>query len=77
MPRFSRGLAAALLLGAIVRWLPLEEWSRRPCVRDECTYRAMATNLLRGEGMVGNDGEGACEASRKPVERPHVQGGHL
>jgi hypothetical protein len=56
VPRFSRGLAAALLLGAIVRWLPLEEWSRRPCVRDECTYRALATNLLRGEGMVGTKG---------------------
>ena len=56
MPRFSRGLAAALVLGAVVRWLPLEEWSRRPCVRDECTYRALATNLLRGEGMVGTKG---------------------
>jgi hypothetical protein len=46
----------ALILGAIVRWLPLEEWSRRPCVRDECTYRALATSILRGEGMEGTKG---------------------
>lgn len=56
MTRLPRALLILLALAALLRWWPLEEWSSRPCVRDECTYRALATNLLRGEGMVGTRG---------------------
>lgn len=56
MTRLPRALLVILALAALLRWWPLEEWSLRPCVRDECTYRALATNLLRGEGMVGTRG---------------------
>lgn len=56
MPRFDTGLAASLALGAVLRILPIEEWSRRPCVRDECTYGDLASSLWRGEGMVGTRG---------------------
>lgn len=56
MTRIPRALLLILAVAALLRWWPLEEWSLRPCVRDECTYRALATNLLRGEGMVGTKG---------------------
>ncbi len=56
MPRLDKGLAVSLALGAILRILPIEEWSRRPCVRDECTYGDLASSLWRGQGMVGTRG---------------------
>ena len=56
MPRIDKGLATALAVGAALRIGALEAWSRRPCVRDECTYRDLAASILRGEGMVGTRG---------------------
>lgn len=56
MPRLDTGLAASLALGAVLRILPIEEWSRRACVRDECTYGDLASSLWRGQGMVGTRG---------------------
>ncbi len=54
--RIDNGLVIALVLGAVLRLLPLWEWSRRPCIRDECTYRELAASIARGDGMVGTRG---------------------
>ena len=56
VPRLDRSLLTALLLGAAVRIVPIEVWWRRPCIRDECTYRDLAGSIARGDGMVGTKG---------------------
>lgn len=55
MRRIDKGLLFALVVGLVLRLIPLMVWGRR-CVRDECTYRTLASSLVRGEGMVGSHG---------------------
>ncbi|MCB9746391.1 MAG: hypothetical protein H6740_27690 [Alphaproteobacteria bacterium] len=47
----DRVLWWAVLVGLYLRSLALARWPRDPCVRDECTYLALAQRLIEGEGI--------------------------
>lgn len=47
----DRALRWALLVGAWLRLWPLARWPSMACVRDECTYLALAERLLEGQGI--------------------------
>lgn len=49
--RRDRWLLAALVVGLVLRVLPLLVWPDVPCVRDECTYLELASRMAAGEGM--------------------------
>mgnify|MGYP006062563451 CR=1 FL=1 len=53
----DRHLWTAIVIGTLLRVIPLllwyDEWG---CVRDECTYLALATRMVNGEGMTSSAG---------------------
>lgn len=53
----DRSLLLALLLGLLLRTLPMAIWAWQwPCVRDECTYFKLAASMVAGEGMTAASG---------------------
>lgn len=47
----DRWLWAALVLGLVLRVLPLVLWPNTECIRDECIYRSIAYRIVQGEGL--------------------------
>ena len=52
----DRVLVTALIVGFVLRVLPILLWIDKPCVRDECTYEEIANAILAGRGMIGTNG---------------------
>ncbi|MEC8192749.1 MAG: glycosyltransferase family 39 protein [Myxococcota bacterium] len=52
----DKSLLSAVVVGIMVRVLPLVIWADRVCVRDECTYSKISRRIVDGEGMVGSAG---------------------
>lgn len=53
--RRDRWLWAAVVLGVLLRLLPMLLWDVADCVRDECIFRARATDILDGKGLTLTD----------------------
>ncbi len=49
-------LRDALLVGLLLRVVPMLVWVDKPCLRDECTYVRMADAMLDGRGVVPTHG---------------------
>lgn len=49
--RSDRSLRAAVVVGVVLRVLPMLLWEVGDCQRDECIYRARAVGILDGEGL--------------------------
>src|SRR6185436_13167699 len=47
----DRVFFAALVVGTLVRLLPLAIWPEESCVRDECSYIRIAEKIAEGRGM--------------------------
>ncbi|MFN7146227.1 MAG: hypothetical protein ACK4YP_20815, partial [Myxococcota bacterium] len=52
----DRTLVTALVVGFVLRVVPMLVWITKPCVRDECTYEEIARSIMAGEGMIGTNG---------------------
>ncbi len=52
----DRRLKWILLLGLLLRAVPLAIWNEERCARDECTYIAIADRMIAGEGMTSSVG---------------------
>ncbi len=52
----DKHLWVALVVGILLRVLPLAIWYDDSCVRDECTYVRLATRFAAGEGMTSSVG---------------------
>jgi len=52
----DRSLITALIVGALLRTLPMLIWLDWGCARDECTYLRIARKMANGEGMVPSAG---------------------
>ena len=44
-------LIAAILVGLLVRLVPILLWGDLDCTRDECIYKGMGERILAGEGL--------------------------
>jgi hypothetical protein len=49
-------LVWAIVVGFLLRVVPMLVWIDKPCVRDECTYEEIARSIMDGEGMIGTNG---------------------
>ena len=49
-------LWAAMVVGGLLRGLPMALWPDDSCVRDECTYVKIASRMVDGEGMTTSAG---------------------
>ena len=49
--RQDRVLWGALIVGLVLRLLPMILFMQGDCVRDECIYRSLGANILEGEGL--------------------------
>ena len=54
--RYDKSLRWALLVGFLLRFVPLVTWAWDSCLRDECTYLKLADRFAQGEGMTGSAG---------------------
>ena len=52
----DKALWGALVVGTVLRILPIAAWPYDGCVRDECTYIRLATRIVEGEGMTSGSG---------------------
>lgn len=52
----DRWLWTAILVGLVLRVLPLIFWGDDICVRDECTYLKLAKRMAKGQGMTASAG---------------------
>jgi len=52
----GRSVRKAMLIGFLLRIVPLMIWLSWPCVRDECTYLRLSERILNGEGMTASNG---------------------
>jgi 4-amino-4-deoxy-L-arabinose transferase-like glycosyltransferase len=52
----DRVLVIALIVGFVLRVVPMLVWIDKPCVRDECTYEEIAIAIMNGRGMIGTNG---------------------
>jgi hypothetical protein len=52
----DRVLLTAMIVGFVLRVVPMLVWIDKPCVRDECTYEEIALAILNGRGMIGTNG---------------------
>ena len=46
----------AMVIGFLLRIVPVMVWLSWPCVRDECTYLRLSERILNGEGMTASNG---------------------
>ena len=46
----------AMVLGFLLRIVPIIIWLSWPCVRDECTYLRLSERILEGQGMTASNG---------------------
>jgi 4-amino-4-deoxy-L-arabinose transferase-like glycosyltransferase len=54
--RIDRVFFAALVVGTLLRILPLAIWPEEACVRDECSYVRIAEKIANGKGMTAYGG---------------------
>ena len=52
----DKWLKKAVIIGALLRLVPVCIWIYWPCVRDECTYLRLAERMVAGEGMTASNG---------------------
>ncbi len=52
----DRVLVTAMVVGFVLRVVPILVWMDKPCVRDECTYEEIALAIMAGKGMIGTNG---------------------
>lgn len=52
----DRIVLAAMGTGFVLRVLPLLLWGATGCIRDECTYKDLAQNIARGNGLMSHEG---------------------
>jgi hypothetical protein len=52
----DRAFFAALVVGTLLRALPLAIWPEEACVRDECSYIRIAEKIATGQGMTAYGG---------------------
>ncbi len=52
----GQSVRRAMLIGFVLRIVPVMIWLSWPCVRDECTYLRLSERILRGEGMTASNG---------------------
>ena len=55
-PRENIFLLVILVLGVLVRLLPIWIWGLEGCIRDECTYMRQGYHFFQGEGVVASSG---------------------
>ena len=46
----------AMIIGFLLRIVPVAIWLSWPCVRDECTYLRLSERILDGQGMTASNG---------------------
>ena len=56
--QFEEGASVrkAMLIGFLLRIVPVMVWLPWPCVRDECTYLRLSERILDGDGMTASNG---------------------
>jgi len=56
--QFEEGASVrkAMLIGFLLRIVPVMVWLSWPCVRDECTYLRLSERILDGDGMTASNG---------------------
>jgi hypothetical protein len=52
----DKSLAAAVLLGVVIRLIPVLVWLQWGCARDECTYLRLSKKIVAGQGMEASAG---------------------
>lgn len=52
----DRSIRFSLLVGLMIRLIPMVIWAHKPCTHDECTYEKMANAILAGRGIVSTMG---------------------
>lgn len=51
-----RSVYTAMLIGFVLRIVPIIVWLSWPCIRDECTYLRLSERILEGQGMTASNG---------------------
>jgi len=52
----DKSVCVAMIIGFLIRIIPLLIWLSWPCIRDECTYLRLSERLINGEGMTASNG---------------------
>ena len=52
----DKSVRAAMIIGFLVRIIPLMIWLSWPCIRDECTYLRLSERMMDGQGMTASNG---------------------
>ena len=52
----DNSVRAAIIVGFLIRIIPLLFWLDWPCVRDECTYLRLSRRMIDGQGMTASNG---------------------
>ena len=52
----DRSIRMALVVGFLLRLIPMVVWAEKTCIRDECTYELIADAMVHGQGITGTMG---------------------